>query len=400
MACFHCARRSNQIESRTGLRVGIDLGDIVVRHPRTLADYSGKRLAFDAWNILYQFLSSIRGPDGSPLTDREGRITSHLQGLFNRTGNLVEAGIRPVFVFDGVPHPLKSETLAQRSARKEKATKEMEAEQAKPEFVAAKAALESATTDEERKEARKALTVASEGVRTKAQQTSRLTPPMVESAKELLTALGVPVLEAPGEGEAQASWMAQQGIVDAVVSQDFDAILFGAPRLVRNLGVAGRRKMPGKQVWVEAPPEEVTLAESLGQAQLSREQLIDVALLVGTDFHAGIKGIGAKSAVSLIRADGSLDALLARLDASGSTSAVERYILEQRENLDVRGEVRRIFLEPAHTAEVGDLSLRAPDAARVQEIMVERHGFNRERVVAGLAKYQAGRGKQAQRTLF
>lgn len=391
--------------------MGIDLGDIVVRHPRTMADFAGKRLAFDAWNILYQFLSSIRGPDGSPLTDREGRITSHLQGLLTRTGNLVEAGIKPVFVFDGTPHRLKSETLAQRSARKEKAQGEYEEAMAAGDLATA---------------------------RTKAQQTSRLTPPMVQTAQELLQALGIPVVQAPGEGEAQATWMAQQGIVDGVVSQDYDAILFGAPILVRNLGVGGRRKLPGKQVWVDSPPDEMSLQETQRHAAcegrpappegtpdaktrwgpgcsvrdpatkwaeerhhaMTREQLVDAAILVGTDFNAGIKGIGTLRAVELIREAGSLEALLARLEKDGAQSAVERYILEQKENLDVRNEVRAIFLDPAHADVKADLSLRPPDAARVREIMVTRHGFNAERVDAALAKYQAAKGKQAQQRLF
>jgi flap endonuclease-1 len=345
---------------------------LVVRET-SLQHYSGKRLAVDAWNILYQFLASIRGPDGTPLKDSEGRITSHLQGLLNRTGALVEAGVRPVFVFDGKPHQLKSETLAQRSARKEQAQKEYEA------------AIEEGDL---------------ETARTKAQQTSRLTPPMVEGAKELLSALGIPVLDAPEDGEAQASWMAQRGLVDGVVSQDYDALLFGAPLLVRNLGVAGRRKLPGKQVWVDSPPKEIPLADSLASLGLTREQLVDVALLVGTDFHPGIKGIGAKKAITLIKEAGSLDALLSRVLSSSPQSAVERYIVEQQESLDVKEEVRRMFLEPAHVEVEGEFSVKAPDARRVREIMVERHGFNAERVESALGKYQAARGKQSQRTLF
>lgn len=394
--------------------MGIDLGEVVVHRPANLAHFEGRRLAFDAWNILYQFLSSIRGPDGTPLMDREGRVTSHLSGLLSRTGNLVEAGIKPIFCFDGEPHALKRETLAQRQARKEKA---------QGEYEAAVAAGDLATA------------------RTKAQQTSRLTAPMVESAKELLGALGIPVLQAPGEGEAQAAWMAANGLVDGVVSQDFDALLFGAPLLVRHLGVGGRRKLPGRQVWVDAAPEEIPLGLSLEHAAcasgcpvrdanattnstrstaitghvpaeanpaspqpfihagITRTQLVDAALLVGTDFHPGVKGIGAKKAVALIRTDGSLDALLERLDRQGAKSAVERYILEQRESLDVRDQVRTIFLEPAHTSIVGDLALRPPDGAKVHEIMVERHGFNPERVQAALAKYQT-RGKPAQQRLF
>ncbi|HEX2065839.1 MAG TPA: flap endonuclease-1 [Candidatus Thermoplasmatota archaeon] len=355
--------------------MGIDLGDVVVRRPVTLAHFSGRRLAVDAWNILYQFLSSIRQPDGTPLMDREGRVTSHLAGTLYRTAALVEAGIKPVFVFDGAAPKLKRETLAARAMRKEKA----QAEYAQ--------ALEAGDL---------------EAARTKAQQTSRLTAPMVLQAQELLRALGVPVLQAPGEGEAQAAWMCRQGLVDGAVSQDFDALLFGTPLLVRHLATGGRRKLPGKQVWVDVQPEEIPLQDSLAALGLTREQLVDAALLVGTDFHPGVKGIGAKKAIALIQKEGSLEALLARLRAGPApASAAERAILEQQEALADREAVRAIFLEPAH-AEVqpADLALRAPDADAVRRLMVDRHGFSQERVDAALARFGAGRSRQAQRTLF
>jgi flap endonuclease-1 len=356
--------------------VGIDLGDIVVRRPATMEEYAGKRVAFDAWNVLYQFLASIRGPDGQPLKDKEGRVTSHLAGTLYRTSALLEAGVKPIWVFDGPPHRLKAETLHDRSVRKEKAQADYET------------ALEQGDL---------------ETARTKAQQTSRLTHPMVEQATSLLKALGVPVLQAPGEGEAQASWMAQQGLVHAACSQDYDALLFGTPRLVRNLSVGGKRKLPGKQVWVDAQPEEIALDASLQASGLTREQLVDVALLVGTDFHPGIDGIGPKKALALITKEGSLEALVDRLAAnpSSAASAAERAVVEQHEALADRGEVRRIFLDPAHAAvTAGDLEPRAPDPPAVRRLMVDTHGFAPDRVDAALARIGAARGKSAQRTLF
>ena len=354
--------------------MGIDLGDVVVKRPTSLAAFAGQRVAIDAWNILYQFLSSIRQPDGTPLMDAQGRITSHLSGLLSRTANLVEAGIKPIYVFDGKPHPLKRETLAARAERKEKAQTQYDE------------AIEAGDL---------------ETARTKAQQTSRLTIPMVEEAQALLKALGIPIVNAPGEGEAQASWMAANGHAAAAVSQDFDALLFGAPILVRNLATGGRRKLPGKQVWVEVEPEEIPLGTSLAQLSLTREQLVDCALLVGTDFHPGVKGIGAKKAVALIHKNGTLEALLDRLAANPSSadSAVERAIVEQHEALADRDAVRSIFLQPAHV-EPGDLAVRSPDEAAVNDLLVRSHGFSAERVASSLAKFGAARGKRAQTTLF
>jgi len=356
--------------------VGIDLSDVVVRSPVSFQHYAGKRLAFDAWNILYQFLASIRGPDGAPLSDTQGNVTSHLAGILYRTGALVEAGVKPVFVFDGKPHRLKGDTLAERAVRKAEAQ------------VAYDKAIEEGDL---------------ETARTKAQQTSRLTPPMVAMATELLGHLGIPVVNAPGEGEAQASWMCAQGQVAGTVSQDYDCLLFGTPRLVRHLATGGRRKLPGKQVWAEIEPEEIDLGASLAELHLTRQQLVDAAVLVGTDFHPGVKGIGAKKAIALIQKDGSLDALLERLAAGpqAATSAAERAILEQHENLVQRDEVRRIFLNPDHR-DVSDeeLAVRSPDAPAVRRFMVQEHGFAADRVETALARYTAARSKQAQRTLF
>lgn len=354
--------------------MGIDLGDVVVKRPRLLADYSGKVLAMDAWNMLYQFLASIRQPDGSPLTDANGHITSHLQGLLARSTALLEAGIKPVFVFDGKPHPLKLDTLTQRASRKE---------QAQVDYEAALEAGDLATA------------------RIKAQQTSRLTAPMVDEAKQLLAALGLPVVQAPGEGEALACVLAQRGLVDAVVSQDYDAVLFGAPVLVRNLGVGGRRKVPGKQVWMDTPPEEIRLDETLGHLGLRREQLVDAALLVGTDFHPGIKGIGAKKAIALVAKHGSLEAVRAAVEAGTETSAAGKAIMQQQDALTDAEEIKRIFLVPDAT-DVGADDLR-PSPVQVEaarRLLVDTHGFAWDRVQASLDRIQATRSKQAQTRLF
>lgn len=354
--------------------MGIDLGDIVQKEPVTLQQLAGKRIAFDAWNILYQFLSSIRQPDGTPLKDARGRVTSHLAGVLYRTANLVEAGVKPIFVFDGEPHPLKQETLAARAARREQAEADL------------KIALEAGDIEK---------------AYSKAQQSSRLTPPMAEEAMTLLRALGVPVVEAPGEGEAMAAVMCREGDVDAVCSQDFDSILFGAPVLVRNLTVTGRRKLPGKQVWVNVTPERIDLEGSLGALGLTREQLVDVALLVGTDFHPGVKGIGPKKAVATIKKEGSLEALLERLaaDPASADSALERKLLEQHEVLAERETIRHIFLEP-EAPERPDLRLEGPDEDAVLSFMVDERGFAKERVASALKKFGEARSRASQQTLM
>jgi flap endonuclease-1 len=166
--------------------MGVNISDILLREKRSITDFKGKWIAIDAYNTIYQFLSSIRQPDGTPLMDSKERVTSHLTGLLYRTTNLLEAGIKPTFVFDGEPHDLKSDTLDRRRKVKEKA----------------EAAWEEALEEGDLVKARM-----------KAQQTSRLTPDMVDTSKELLGYFGIPCLQAPRDGEAQASYMAERGDV-------------------------------------------------------------------------------------------------------------------------------------------------------------------------------------------
>lgn len=353
--------------------MGIDLGDLVLKHPTTLKQWNGKWVAVDAWNILYQFLSSIRQRDGTPLMNAQGEVTSHLAGILYRTSSVVDAGIKPVWVFDGAPHPLKTETLAARTERRDAAQQAMAA------------ALEAGDD---------------ELALSKAKQTSRMSSAMAAQAMELLRALGIPVVEAPQDGEAQASWMCQEGIVDAVVSQDFDCMLYGAPRLLRNLTASGRRKLPGKQVWVDVTPESIRLDESLEAAGMSREQLVDAAILVGTDFNPGIKGIGPKKAVALIKKDGSLEGLVERLGSlpDAADTAAERAILEQHEALMDRDTIRRLFLAPEHTDASPEMG--KPDGDAVRAIMVDRFGFAQDRVDSALEKFGAARARASQQSLF
>jgi len=337
--------------------VGIDLGDLVKREPTTLAAWQGKRVAVDAWNVLYQFLSGIRSRDGSPLMDSKGRITSHLAGVLHRSAAWHEAGLKPVWVFDGKAHPLKRETLAVRSARRQ---------QAEVDYAQAVEA-----GDEER-------------ARTKAQQAMKMTWEMADEAKDLLRALGIPVVEAPSEGEAQAAWMAATGVVDAVVSQDFDVLLFGGPVVLRNMASTGKRKLPGKQVWTNVEPECLRL----DAAQLPRDLLVEVALLVGTDFHPGIKGIGAKKAAALISKYHGLEPLLAKLaKEQNPESAAERAILEQHESLLDRDAVRELFLHPPHVE--CDMSAAKIQPDSVRRLLVEERGFDVARIDSALEKFGA-----------
>lgn len=336
--------------------VGVDLSDILARSARELADFKGEAIAVDAFNTLYQFLAIIRGPDGTPLKDSEGRVTSHLSGLLYRNANFLETGLRPIYVFDGEPPALKLKTIEERRARREQAERDYRE-------AVARGDLETA--------------------RVKAQQTSRLEPGMVEESKDVLKALGIPVVEAPSEGEAQAAAMVGKGEADRVGSQDFDSLLFGARALVRNLAVSGRRKLPGRDAYVTVVPELFLLEDNLAALGITRSQLVDVAMLVGTDFNDGVKGYGPRKALKLVKEHH-------RLEEACAAKGIE--VPPRAE------EIRAFFLEPP-ARPVGGLTWKAPDRDRLIEIFVERHQFSRQRVEGALDKVAEVAGAKDQRSL-
>jgi len=322
--------------------VGVNLRDLIpeaARREVELRHLRGRIIALDAYNMLYQFLAAIRQPDGTPLMDRKGRVTSHLSGLFYRTINLVEEGVKPVYVFDGTPPELKKKELSERFRRKEEAEKK---------YV------------ESKREGR------IEEARKYAVQAVWLTKPMVEEAKRLLEAMGMPWVQAPQEGEAQAAYMARKGDAWAAGSQDYDSLLFGAPRLVRNLAITGRRKLPGKNQYVIVKPEVIELESLLKELGITREQLIVIAILLGTDYNpGGVRGYGPKTALNLVKSLG---------DPKKALAAVKSLV----KDVDVEA-IYEYFLNPPVTDDY-KIEWRPPDAEKIWHILVEEHDFNPQRV--------------------
>jgi flap endonuclease-1 len=335
---------------RNGVNIlGVNLRDLLPKTPIVLSSLKGKTLAIDAYNALYQFLAIIRQPDGTPLKDRTDRITSHLSGLFYRTSNLVELGMKVVYVFDGVPPALKEVEIKRRARVKEEA------------LVKYEKALQAGKVEE---------------ARMYAQMTSRLKDYMADDAKRLLKLLGIPWVQAPSEGEAQAAHIAKKSNSHFCASQDYDSLLFGSPRLIRNLTISGRRKLPRKNVYVEVVPEIVELDEVLGKLGVTHEQLIDIGILVGTDFNPeGAKGIGPKTALHLIKEYGTLEKVLIKLKNT------EFPVEPQR--------IREIFLHP-NVIDGYKLFWSAPDVDGVIEFMCGERDFDESRVRKALEKMNTG----------
>ncbi len=207
--------------------MGTDLKDIAVRKEIEFSDLSNKKLVVDSMNVIYQFLSSIRQQDGSLLTDSKGNPTSHLVGLFNRMSRLRKMGIQLAFVFDGKKPELKRREVERRIELKKQAQIEYEIAKEREDIAA---------------------------MRKYAARTSLLTKEMIEESKELLDAMGFPIIQAPSEGEAQAAFMVKQGDFYAEVSQDYDCLLFGVPKLVQNLTLSEKKKSKNKLSYEKIKP--------------------------------------------------------------------------------------------------------------------------------------------------
>ena len=329
--------------------MGVNLRDLVPKTTVNLADLTGKSIAIDAYNALYQFLAIIRQPDGTPLKDHTGKVTSHLSGLLYRTSNLVEMGIKTAYVFDGTPPTLKEAEIKRRARVKEEA------------LIKYEKALQEGKTQE---------------ARTYAQMTSRLKDYMADDAKHLLKLLGIPWIQAPSEGEAQAAYMTKKGDTNYCASQDYDSLLFGAPQLIRNVTITGRRKLPRKNVYIEVQPETVDLNKTLDQLGITHEQLIDIGILVGTDFNPqGVKGIGPKTALQLIKQHGTLEKTIPHLKNP------EFPVEPQR--------IREIFLHPKVRDDY-PLTWREPDTEGVITFMCRERDFDEERVKKALEKMSTG----------
>ncbi|MEM0056995.1 MAG: flap endonuclease-1 [Candidatus Geothermarchaeota archaeon] len=323
--------------------MGVNLGPLLnsFRKPIKLSDLRDKCIALDAYNMIYQFLTAIRDSTGRPLRDRKGRITSHLSGLFYRTINLLKEGIKVIYVFDGKPPPKKMKELERRKLIKTESYKK---------YIEA---IEKGMIDEARKYAAMAAS---------------LEDYMIESSIKLLELMGVGVIIAPSEGEAQASHIAMKGDAYAVGSQDYDSLLFGAPRVIRNITLTGTRWYPSKGIEVKLEPEMFVLEEILSKLKITREMLVDISILIGTDYNEGIKGIGPKKAYELIK----------------TYKAIEKIPgLRDKISIDEVEEVRQIFLNPEVTDEY-EVKFRETDFEGLKRLLCDEYDFNIERVESAL----------------
>lgn len=341
--------------------MGVQITELLPKKAIKLEELSGKVLAVDASNHLYQFLTTIRAPDGAFFTDSKGNVTSHIIGLFSRTTHLMKLGIKPAYVFDGEMPALKRLEIKRRTELKEHAAIK---------FTAAEAEGDTA------------------GMKKYAAMSTKLTREMKEDAKKVVEALGLPVIQAPGEAEAQAAYMTTKDDAHAVASQDADSILFRATRVIRNLSIEGRRKQAGVLGFNHVEPELIILNEVLSSLGISQQQLICLAMLVGTDYNAkGIKGIGPKTALKLVKEHKNPADLFKQVKW-------ESYFEASWE------EVLKLLEKPSVTDDY-NLNFTSIDRENIMQLICDHHDFSKQRVEKTLeeldrtasAKKQKGLGE-------
>ncbi len=321
--------------------MGVKLKDLVVTQIIDLEYLRGRSIGIDAFNYIFQFLSVIRDKfTGEPLRDSKGRVTSHLSGLFYRTVRFLEAGIEPVYVFDGKPPEWKRKAIEERQKIREVAEQKW------------KEAVEKG-----------------EGAIKYAQGASKLTDEMLEESKKLLETMGVSWIQAPSEGEAQVAHMVKKNQLWAGASSDYDSLLFGMPRLVRNLNIVGKKKLPGKQAYIEIKPELLELDKTLANLEINQDQLILLGILIGTDFAVGVKGVGPKTALKIVKENKTLEKI---------KSAVKWESGVQIEDL-------LDFFKKPPTEDL-EIKKNALDIEKLKNLMVDEHGFGEDRISSSLEK--------------
>ena len=326
--------------------MGIQISEIIPRREIDLGELKGKVIAIDAFNTLYQFLTTIRQPDGTPLMDKKGRITSHLSGLFYRNVNLLLEGIKPVYVFDGQPPELKMAEIERRREQKRIASEKYE----------------------------KAYTLGDDELKKKyAGRFVTINDEIIKESKELLEAMGIPVIQSPGEGEAEAATLARKGNVWASASQDYDSLLYGTPYLIRNLTLAKKKKNPAG-ILVDVNIEIIDFQQVLNKLELEKDQLICLAILVGTDYNpGGVRGLGQKKALEIVQ-------------KYKYPVKIFEYV-KNHKNLEMNfdwQEIFRIFHE-YETTHNGEIKFEKINVEKVRKILLD-HDFSENRIDSGIEK--------------
>ena len=334
--------------------MGVKLPGILPVKTISWEDLKNKKIGIDSSNTLYQFLSSIRQKDGTPLMDSHGRVTSHLSGIFHRSLNLMQKGMKLCYIFDGRPPELKYQTQQQRRERKEKAFEKYKKAEQEEDI---------------------------ESMHKYSKQVTYLNNEMVEESKELLKAMGLPAIQSPSESDAQGSFMTERGDLYAFATSDADALMHGCPRTIPNLTLSQTRKLPGgKFVYIQ--PQIIELEAVLSHLGINQDQLIVMGILTGTDYNPkGIPGIGPKKALNLVKQFKNFGKLFSEL------------------NPDFDWKKIYAIFKSMPVMKNYQLKWNPLDEKKIKEILVEKHDFSEERINNLLKKYRENKEGKKQKGL-
>lgn len=290
----------------------------------------------------------------------KNQITSHISGLFYRNLNLLAEGITPIYVFDGKPPELKLKEIEKRKENKEIAQEKYE--QAKQEQDI-------------------------DNMKKYSSQTVKITQQIIDDSKELLDVMGINIVQADSEGEAEAAMMANKNLVWASASQDYDSLLYGTPKLIRNLTLARKRKTPSG-LLIDTKIELIEFENVLNKLQINKEQLICLAILAGTDYNpGGVRGIGQKRALEIVQKYQFPVKIFDYIQNSG------KYIIDFNWQ-----EVFKQFKEfkPVTNETPPE---KKYDKEKLKEIMIIKHEFSKERIDTAIEKLEELEQAKKQKTM-
>ena len=341
--------------------MGVKLQDLVIRNAIEFSNLAGKIIAVDAPNIIMSLFNFARkNSDGSQaglILDRTQRPISHLYGLLYRTNFFYSKKIFPFFCFDGLDSDLKKLKTKDRLS----------------DFLFTEKLYRSLIQSGNRENA-KQIALSKE----------YMWPNIVKESKQLLGALGVPYISAPASAESQCAQLVKNRVAHYSNSQDYDSLLFGCPQTLQNISKSLRRKVHGRWKYQKITPVKIDLNENLKRLEIDQFQLVDMALLIGTDYFPGIKNIGPKNAYQFIK----------------KHRSIENVIIEEKGNYDffplsseVIAKVRKIFLLPEVLMEYPNMIWNFPTEQQTLNLLCEDHNLNRERVETNLKKLATNYGK-------
>ena len=337
--------------------MGVKLKDIIVRKKISPQDMQEKVIAVDAPNIIMGLFNfSRKNQDGSLaglLLDSTQRPIGHLYGLLYRINFFYTKGILPIFCFDGRESNLK---------------RVISKDQLKDFIFAEKWYKNAIQTGNDNLARQIALSK------------DYLWYNVIKESKEILGAMGVPYINSPSSAEAQCAHLVKQKIANYSNSQDFDSLLYRCPFIVQNLSKLLKRKVQGRWIYKRIEPVLIDLKKNLTNLRITIFHLIDIALLVGTDFFPGVSGIGAKKGLTFIRKYNSLENVIKNEKNNYDFSQLSERVIER---------VRSIFLFPDVHEQVSRIYWNIPDKSRIFSLLCEDHHLDSKRVKNNLNKLAA-----------